>query len=103
MSAPARPFSQIGVFTGPGATMTTSMPNIISSRRRLSDNPSSACLEAGEAAGDRASRAPADQHGRLVGDVENQGGEIGAELALETVRIGLLADAAEHAKALVQQ
>ena len=35
-----------GVFTGPGATMMTSMPNSISSRRKLSDRPSIACLEA---------------------------------------------------------
>src|SRR5437899_1665625 len=38
--------SQIGVFTAPGAMMMTSIPNSISSRRRLSDSPSIACLEA---------------------------------------------------------
>ena len=37
---------QIGVFTAPGAMMMTSIPNSISSRRRLSDSPSIACLEA---------------------------------------------------------
>jgi hypothetical protein len=37
---------QIGVATAPGATMTTSMPNSISSRRSASDKPSMANLEA---------------------------------------------------------
>ena len=43
------------------------------------------------------------EHRRFVRDVEQQRGEIGAELALQPVGIGLLADAAEHTIALVQQ
>ncbi|MHC2594368.1 hypothetical protein ACVIG9_008424 [Bradyrhizobium ottawaense] len=39
----------------------------------------------------------------LIGDVEQQRREIGAELGLEPVGIGLLADAAEHAKAALNQ
>jgi hypothetical protein len=39
-------FAQIAVATAPGATTITSMPNGISSRRKPSDNPSSANFEA---------------------------------------------------------
>ena len=43
------------------------------------------------------------QHLGFVGDVEQQRGEIGAEFGLEAVGVGLLAHAAEHAKAAVEQ
>ena len=43
------------------------------------------------------------QHGGLIGDVEDQRREIRPELALEAVGVGLLADAAEYAKAAVEQ
>ena len=39
-------FSQIGVAIEPGATMMTSMPSSISSRRKLSESPSSANFDA---------------------------------------------------------
>ena len=61
--------------------------------------------EAGElfAVQRRAHVAGGRKHRGLVGDVEQQRREIGAELALEPVGIGLLADAAEDAKAAVEQ
>ena len=43
------------------------------------------------------------QHRGLVGDVEHQRGEIGAELAFQPLRIGLFAHAAEHAKSAIEQ
>src|SRR5574339_343294 len=38
--------SQMGVATDPGATMMTSIPYSISSRRKLSEKPSNPCFEA---------------------------------------------------------
>ncbi len=43
------------------------------------------------------------QHRRLVGDVEQQRREIGAELSLEAVGVGLIADAAEDTKTAIEQ
>ena len=172
---------QIGVFTAPGAMMMTSIPNSISSRRRLSDSPSMRVLGGGIGrrhriavlAGDRGDHhdpplrslqgrigaeqraeslgrndrpdevdlhlaaefvggefehgtrdrnagivdeagerfavegapdlARGGQHGGLIGDVEDQRREVRAELALEAVGVGLLAHAAEYAKAAVEQ
>jgi hypothetical protein len=43
------------------------------------------------------------QHRGFVGDVEQQRDEIGAELGFEAVGVGLVADAAEHAEAAIEQ
>ncbi len=42
-------------------------------------------------------------HGLLVGDVREQGHEVWAELALQTIGIALLPHCPEHAKAFVQK
>jgi hypothetical protein len=39
----------------------------------------------------------------FIGDVELQGREIGAELVRQTIGVGLLAHAAEHAEAAIEQ
>ena len=43
------------------------------------------------------------EHRGLIGDVEQEWGEVSAELGFEPVRIGLFADAAEHAEAATDQ